>query len=142
MGLPHPAPLAVGADPHELGDEVAGGGVLADELAHHQEAAGYQPVGDPLDQPGRVVGIGNAVQDGDEQRGDGLVEVDQPLDLGAAEDAVGVAHVRLDDGGVGVLLQQRAAVRQDDGVVVDVHHPGLRVDLLGDLVDVVLGRQA
>lgn len=38
--------------------------------------------------------------------------------------------------------QQCPGVRRDELVVVDVDHADLRIDPVGDLVDVVLGRQA
>ena len=81
------------------------------------------------------------MQHRDEQRRDRLVEVDQPRHLGMTESPLRVTDVRLDDGGVLVLLQQRPPVREHDGVVVDVDHVGVRIDALRDLVHIVLRGQ-
>lgn len=99
-------------------------------------------MGDAVDDARGVVAVRDAVQHRHEERGDRLVEVYQALDLRALPYGVGVAHVRLYDGRVLVLLQQRPAVGEDYRVVVDVHDPGVGVDPLGDLMDVVLGRKA
>lgn len=129
---------------HEVGDEVADFGVLADQLAHHHEAAGREPLADPAGHRGRPVrlAVGDAVHDRVEQHGDGLREVDQPLGVLVVEDRIGLPHVRVDDGGALVLLEQRPAVDEDHRVVVDVDHVRGGVDALGHLVDVVLGGQA
>ena len=57
------------------------------------------------------------------------------------EDLADVAHVGLDDGDVLVGLQQRAAVHEHHRIAVDVDDARRGVDLVGDLVHVVLGRQ-
>jgi hypothetical protein len=62
------------------------------------------------------------VQDGQQQQGDRLVEVDQLPDLRMLHDRVGLAQVALDGRGV-VAGQQGAAVGHHHGVVVDVDDP-------------------
>jgi hypothetical protein len=104
-------------------------------------AAGREGVPEPGHDPGRVLGVGEEVQDRHEQQGDRLAEVDQLPDLGVPQDPVGLAQVGLDHEGA-VAGQQGAAVRHHHRVVVHVHDPGVGGDLLGDLVDVAPGRQA
>src|SRR5580658_363045 len=48
------------------------------------------------------------MQDGDEQDGQWLAEVDQPPGLGVAEDGVGVAQVGVDNRGASPVLSARA----------------------------------
>ena len=60
------------------------------------------------------------------------------------EDGAGVAQVGVDvpvDARLGAV-EQRAGVREDDGIVVDVDDPGLRGDGLGDLVGAARRRDA
>jgi hypothetical protein len=57
------------------------------------------------------------------------------------QDGVGVAQVGLDDRRV-VTGFPGPGVGQHHGVVVDVDHPGRRLDRLRDLVHVAPGRQA
>jgi hypothetical protein len=84
----------------------------------------------------RVVGVGYHVQDGEQRDRHGPGEV-QHLP-GASEDRGSIAQVRVDvlGGTCFAARQQRAGMSEHDRVVVDVHHPGLRGDRLGDLVGV------
>ena len=59
-------------------------------------------------------------------------------DVDATAGEVGVDVVR---GTLGPAREQRARVGEHHGVVVDVHDPGVGDDRLGDLVDVLRGRQ-
>ena len=66
---------------------------------------------------------------------------DQPRHRRVSEDGRRVSQVSL-DGSHGVPGQQRLGMRDDDGVIVHVHHPAGRIGSLGDLMSVLGGRQA
>jgi hypothetical protein len=92
---------------------------------------------------GRGLGvIGDEMQHRGQEHGDGLAEVQQELGSGIGENRARLAEVTLDDDGVGVVAQQEPAVGDGDFVVVHVHHAGSGCGGLGDLVDVVLRRDA
>jgi hypothetical protein len=99
-------------------------------------AARGQRVTERRDDPWRVVVLGEEVQHGDEQHGDRLTEVEVGPYVGVGQDARGLAGVPSDGDGPLVAGQQSPGVNQHDLVVIDVDHPRVRVDALGDLVDV------
>ena len=116
---------------HLLGGDVAGG------VRQGQVAARRHGLHQPGHQGGRVVLVGDAVQDAEEHDRDRLAEVQ---DLGGpGQDRVEVAQVGVDVGGraLGVAGQQGPGVQEHDRVVVHVHHPGLGRRPLGHLVRVV-----
>jgi len=122
-----------------VGLAVLGGGV-----AQHQIAARRERVAQRGHDAPRIVGIGDEMQDRDQQQPGRLAGIDQPPGDIAGQDLLRVAQVRIDDHGVRVARQDGPAVRDRDRdrVDVDVDHPGVRVGLLGDLVHVALGRYA
>ncbi len=85
--------------------------------------------------------FGDEVQHRDQQHGDRPVEVQSTHDLGMRQQRLRLAHVGLHDRAVAVVREQRAAVHQNDRIVVGVDHPGLGVDAVRDLVDVLLRGQ-
>src|SRR3569833_620987 len=89
----------------------------------------------------RTVGVGEELQDRGEQHADGTIQVDDPGDRRMAQDSAGIAQVGLDHGDALVHGEERLPVGDDDRIVVHVDDAGLRVVLLGDLVDVLGGRQ-
>src|SRR6185437_13173773 len=111
-------------------------------VGDHQIAArghlGHEAGGDAV----RVLVVTDQMQHADELHRDGPAEVQCPA--GVVEDLVRVAQVGIDvvGGTVAGAGQQRAGVGQHDRVVVRVHDPGGRRDLLGDLVDVRTGGDA
>jgi hypothetical protein len=94
------------------------------------------------DDPPGVFGVGDEMQDHDEQQPGWLAEVDQPPDGGVAEDLLRVAQVRVEDGGVLVPGEDGLAVSDRDLIHFGVDHAGVRVGPLGDLVHVPLGGDA
>src|SRR5688572_18964933 len=58
------------------------------------------------------------------------------------EDGVRLAEVSEDGGGPLVPVEDLQAVGDRSRVEIHVHHPGVRSDRLGDLVDVALGGNA
>jgi hypothetical protein len=81
------------------------------------------------------------VQDAAEQQADRLVPVQVLAHLRVGEKAGRVPEVAVHGEGHLVVGEQRPGVGQDDRVVVEVDHPGSRVDRVGDLVHVLRGRQ-
>src|SRR5690606_22086454 len=81
LRLADPAPVALRRPVHEVRDEVTDLGVLADQLAHHHEAARRQPFAHPAGQRERAVGVAvrDAVERRVEQHARRLGEVDQAL---------------------------------------------------------------
>jgi hypothetical protein len=68
----------------------------------------------------------------DHQHGDGLAEVEHAHDARVREQLprlaqVSVGHARL--AAIPPAGQQRTGVRDDNRVVIDIHHPGLVADL-------------
>src|SRR5690606_13997269 len=95
--------------------------------------------------PQHSAGVGavrQAVQHGEVQQGDRLVEVDEGAQVLVGEDLLGFGHVGRDHRGGVVVGEEGAPVRQHDGVDVDVDDAGVRLELLGDLVHVVPGGHA
>jgi hypothetical protein len=83
----------------------------------------------------------DVVQDGDQQQPDRLVEVDELLERGVAEDLRRPPQVGLDDLGGVAGVEQGPGVDEHDRIVVDIDHSRPRVRVLGDLVHVALGGQ-
>src|SRR5580692_2791134 len=94
-------------------------GVADDEVASRGERGAER--GDDLP---RAVIVGDEVEDGGEQRADGLSEVDQAPGFRVIQDDGRVAQVGVDDGRVRVAVQDELAVPDRDGVVVDVDDAG------------------
>jgi len=90
-------------------------------MGDRKEAARGHGVAEPGHGPGRVVLVGEEVQDGHQQQRQRLVEVDEVPHLGMVEDRVGLAQVRQDDGRA-AAGEERVGVHVDDRVVVDVGH--------------------
>src|SRR5256885_15422805 len=108
-------------------------------------AARWERAGQVVDLAVGIVGIGEEVRDGDEEKSDGFGQVEGGVEVGVIEDGVGLAQVGVDVGGgpaVQSVGQQSSGVGEDDGVVVDVDDAGGGVDRLGDFVDVVGGGNA
>lgn len=112
------------------------------DLGDGQVAPGHYGGTQVRHDPGRVLVGGDEVHHADEQDSDGFVEVDELPQLRMMEDLPGLADIGLDDGRRFVDGEQGAAVRQNDGVVVDVDDPGAGGCRLSDLVNVVLRGQA
>nr|WP_255276805.1 hypothetical protein [Actinomadura madurae] len=104
-------------------------------------AAGRQRVPVAGDQGAGVVLVGHEMQDRHQQQRDRLGEVDQVADGGVAEDVVRAPKVRRHEPDVAGPREKGAAVRAHDGVVVDVHDPGVRAGERRRLVHVLPGRQ-
>ena len=81
------------------------------------------------------------MQDAQQQERDRPGEVEGPRRIG--EDLARVTQVTLDvvAGPLGSAGEQRAGVRQHQGIVVGVHDPGVRCHLLGHLVGIARCRQ-
>ena len=105
-------------------------------------AAGRERVDQRLNELGGAFGVEDVVDDAAQQQSDRLVPVQLRADHRVTDDARGVEQVAAHDERAVVVGEQRPGVRQHHGVVVQVYDAGLRVDSLGDLVDVVRGRQA
>jgi hypothetical protein len=82
------------------------------------------------------------VKDRDQQDTHRTGEVEVSPDLRIAENPGRFAHIALDGYGPLVVGKQCAGVGEHDGIVVDVDGPGIRLHRTGDLVDVLLRRQA
>src|SRR5690606_32810703 len=104
--------------------------------------AGREPLPDGGEDPRRIVLVGQVVHHAAQQRRERGGEVEQADRGDLVEQLAGAPQVGRDDGGLVVDGQQRAGVGEHDGVVVDVDDPHAGVDGPGDLVDVVLARQA
>ena len=90
----------------------------------------------------RVIGIGNEMHDRDEHHRHRAAEVQEAAHPGMGQQLSRSAQVGSHhDRPVG-NRQQRAAVRDDDGIVVRVDHPRAGVDLLSDLMHRIPGGQA
>jgi hypothetical protein len=90
----------------------------------------------------RVFLVEQVVDDRVEYQADRLAEVEQGTDLGRGEQRARRPDVGEHHDGRGVVGEQRLAVQGHARVVVYVHHPGGRVDRLGDLVRVLHRGQA
>jgi hypothetical protein len=86
--------------------------------------------------------VQDVVQDAAEQQPDRLIPVQVLAYRGIGEDSRGIAQVALDGEGHLVVGEQGLGVGQHHRVVVEVDHPGGRVDPVGDLVHVLRDRQA
>jgi hypothetical protein len=139
-----PHHLGVGAvsllDRHVPADLVPGLRHLVDDvrgdLGHGQVAAGRARADEPGDDAVRVVGVRDQMQDRHQHDRHRLGEVERLR--GPVEDRAGVAQVGVQVVG-GTLRsagEQRAGVRQHDGVVVHVDHPAAGGHGLRDLVGV------
>jgi hypothetical protein len=106
-------------------------------VGQRQVAAVDQFVGEPVQQAGGVRGVGQVVQDGGGDHGDGLREVGQLSCL--REEAVGVARVCVDRPRPRILGEQVLQVGRGDGVDVDRHDPGGRVDVMDRFLDAAEG---
>ena len=116
---------------HLLGGDVAGG------VRESQVAARRHGPHQPGHQGGRLVLVGDAVQDAEEHDRDRPAEVQ---DLGGpGQDRVEVAQVGVDVGGrtLGAAGQQGPGVQEHDRVVVHVHDAGMRRHPLGYFVRIV-----
>ena len=142
--------LRVGAQRRRGGDALVvavghGGDLVPRDVARGvsdgQPAAGGQPADKLRDDPGRVVGVGDQVEDADQHDGDRLAEIQQPG--GGAQHVFGISDISVEVSarpfrGAG---EERPRVREDHRVVVDVDDPALRSHGLGDLVCVFRHRQ-
>ena len=90
----------------------------------------------------RGVGIRYRVQGGKQGDRHRLGEVERCA--GLVEDRIRIAQIRIDVlRGAGLAaVGQGAGVREHDGIVVHVHHPGVGRDRLGDLMGVPCGGDA
>jgi hypothetical protein len=113
-----------------------------DALREREEAAGGERAGRRGQHAGSYGIIGNRVQHRQEQHGNRLAEVDQAAYIRMSQDVMRPGHVRHDHCRAAVLRQQRSAVCQHHGVVVDIDHARIRLELLSDLMHVLRGRQA
>jgi hypothetical protein len=77
---------------------------------------------------------------GDQQHGQRLAEIDEFPDAGMVDDRLRLAQVSLDHHRV-VTGLQRTGVSKHHRVVIDIHHAHTRVNPLGDLMHIALGRQ-
>src|SRR5580693_4481010 len=125
-------------DPLDVAD--LGDGVGC-RMRYRDLGAGREWVGEPGDEPGRVILVGDEMQDGQEEKGRGLAEIYQSLHGRVGEDLVRLEQVLLDDRGVRDALEHGPGVGEDHRIVIDVDHPGRRVGVQGDLVGVAHGRQ-
>ncbi|EGJ75294.1 putative hydrolase/lactonase [Streptomyces sp. Tu6071] len=127
-------------DAHGLGDLV--GADVARGVREHEEAAGRERREEPPhDVPG-VLRVAQVLEHRDEHEPHRLGEVERTG--GLFEDLPGLAQVGLHvvGGALGGADEERAGVREDDGVVVHVDDPRLGRDALRDLVRVVGGGDA
>jgi hypothetical protein len=113
-------------------------------VRQHQAAALCKSAGQPGDDAVRVCLVRDEVQDRCQHERYRTGEVEGVQQAGTGEDLAGVTQVSADAGG-GALRgagEQGTRVREHDGVVADVDHPGRRGDRLGDLVHVRAGGNA
>jgi len=113
-------------------------------MRSRQEAAWRQRGYERRQDSGRVVGVRDEVQDGQQHKRDGLGEVECLADRGIRQDLLRFTQVCLDVRGAARYRrsQQRASVRQDERIVVGVHNAAGGRDPLGDLMGVTGARQA
>jgi hypothetical protein len=90
----------------------------------------------------RVFFVEHVMDDRVEYQANWLAEVEQAAQFGRGQQRVRRRDVGKHHRGRGVVGEQRHAVQEHGRVVVRVHHPGGRVDHLGDLVRVLHRRQA
>jgi hypothetical protein len=65
-----------------------------------------------------------------------LERIDEPPGLWVGEDLKGVADVAEDVGGVSAVVDHGSTVGGDEGVIVDVDHRGVRIDLPRHLMNI------
>jgi hypothetical protein len=82
------------------------------------------------------------MQEADVQRGDGLIEVDEPLRVRVVQDVFGVPDVLQQERCAAVIGNKRLGMDRYDGVIVNVDNPRVGMGALGYLVDIVLCGQA
>jgi hypothetical protein len=118
--------------------------VLGRDVGGEQVAARGERAEQGGDHPGRIVGVGQEVQDRDEDEPDRPAQVERPGHDRAGQDLLRVPQVPAEIGGLaaGRAGQQGVGVGEHDRVVVHVDHPGVRRGGLGDLVHVLGARQA
>lgn len=104
------------------------------------EAAGGEGFAQFGDGGVRVVGVLDEVEYGDEQQGHRAVQVEQSGDLRALHDALRVTEIRGGDHRPLVSFEYDPAVRDRDGVVIDIRDAGFRVGRLGDFVHIAESR--
>ena len=97
-------------------------GHMRDRQAAPRWHRGHQGRDDPL----RIVGVRDEMQDGDEQHCDRLIKPQHRTHAWILGNPPGIAHVVADDGRAVDAVQHVPAVRDDHGVVVDVDHPAVR----------------
>ena len=112
------------------------------EVRHEQAAAFRDRVLEGRDDAERVLVVGQVVQDGAGDDGDRPAEVQQCPQFRVAQHGTRVRDVRADHDRLVVFLQQRPAMREDNGVNVDIADPGAGIDALRDLMHVVRRGQA
>jgi hypothetical protein len=104
-------------------------------------AAGRHGLPETGDDLVRILLAGDEVEDGREQDRDRAVQIDEAEHVGVVENLFRPSQIRTHDPYVVGGLEQRVRMGDDDRVVVDVHHAGLRRDRGGHLVDIALRRQ-
>ena len=92
-------------------------------MRDRQEAAGGEAVHHPPDQAAWVIAIGDLMQEADVQRGDGLIEVDEPLRVRVVQDVFGVPDVLQQERCAAVIGNKRLGMDRHDGVIVNVDNP-------------------
>src|SRR6185312_15175790 len=106
-------------------------------MRYHHVAAGGQGLADGPDDGIRVFAGAYEVQHSHQEHTQWLAEVDKVKRPVMSQDRGRVAQVRLDHRGVPAGLEG-ARVGEHHRIVVHVDHPGVRVDQLGDLMNVAL----
>jgi hypothetical protein len=109
-------------------------------MVDEDAATGRERVGQHRHQVGRLVLVGDLVQDAAQDQADRLVPVEQFA--GGAQHAFGVAQVALDGEGAPVVGQQGGRVRDHHRIVVQVDDAYVLIETLGNLMDVLRGGQA
>ena len=66
---------------------------------------------------------------------DRLTQINHGLHIRVIQDARRIPHIPLDRPHPGTPAQQRPRVRYHHGVVIDIHHPGPRLQLMRHLMD-------
>jgi hypothetical protein len=95
---------------------------MRDRQAAPRWHRGHQGRDDPL----RIVGVGDEMQDGDEQHCDRLIKREHRTHAWIPRNPPGIPHVVADDGRAVDAVQHVPAVRDDHGVIVDVDHAAAR----------------
>jgi hypothetical protein len=105
-------------------------------VGQYEKAARGQGVNEAFDQLIWAVGVVEEVQDRGEEQPDRLGEVESAPQLGVGEEIVGGTEVASDVGGGGWRGADDAGTKvgDDHGVVIDVDHPRVGSESLGEVV--------